>query len=82
MDGKLYKVNKSTGEETLVGATGLTLTNLMGQYYGQSGEIDQRDDTFYWYCIDNKAGVVSTPWTSIRVRPRSSMEPSHRCRVW
>ena len=32
MDGKLYKVNKSTGEETLVGATGLTLTNLMGQY--------------------------------------------------
>ena len=55
MDGKLYKVNKSTGEETLVGATGLTLTNLMGQYYGQSGEIDQRDDTFYWYCIDNQA---------------------------
>lgn len=54
MDGNLYKVNKSTGEETLVGPTGLQLTNAMGQYYGQSGEIDQSDDTFYWYAIDSQ----------------------------
>lgn len=52
MDGWLYKINKSTGEETKVGPTGHKLTNAMGQYYGQSGEIDQRDDTFYWYSID------------------------------
>lgn len=52
MDGWLYKIDKSTGEETKIGPTGHKLTNAMGQYYGQSGEIDQRDDTFYWYSID------------------------------
>lgn len=55
MDGKLYKINKATGEETLVGSTGHQLTNAMGQYYGQSGEIDPADDTFYWYSIDAQA---------------------------
>lgn len=48
-DGNLYKIDKTTGTETLVGATGLgTLTDEEGNFYGQSGEIDQRDNTFYW----------------------------------
>lgn len=51
-DGNLYKISKETGEETLVGATGLTLADSEGNYYTQTGEIDQRDDTFYWYAID------------------------------
>lgn len=61
MDGWLYKINKATGEETKVGPTGHKLTNVMGQYYGQSGEIDQRDDTFYWYSIDadGQAGLYT-----------------------
>lgn len=51
-DGNLYKVDKTTGTETLVGATGLTLEKSDGSYYNQTGEIDQADDTFYWAATD------------------------------
>lgn len=51
-NGNLYSINKSNGVETLVGPTGLTLADGAGQYYGQTGEIDQRDNTFYWAAID------------------------------
>lgn len=51
-DGNLYKIDKSTGAETLVGPTGLTLLDSQSQYYGQSGEIDQKDNTFYWSALD------------------------------
>lgn len=47
-DGNLYKINVNTGEETLVGSTGLDLTSSSGSYYLQSGEIDQETNTFYW----------------------------------
>lgn len=82
MDGKLYKVNKSTGEETLVGATGLTLTmswvsTTASRVRSTSAMIPSTGTA-----STTRPRVVSTPWTSIRVRPRSSMEPSHRCRVW
>lgn len=47
-DGNLYKVDKLTGTETLVGSTGFSLMNASNQYYYQTGEIDPRTDTFYW----------------------------------
>ncbi len=51
-DGNLYKVNKETGEETLVGATGLIIERSNGRFYAQTGEIDPKDNTFYWFAID------------------------------
>ncbi|MDO4159582.1 MAG: choice-of-anchor J domain-containing protein [Prevotellaceae bacterium] len=51
-DGNLYRIDTTTGEETLVGATGLVISNSEGRYYGQSGEIDQTTNTFYWAAID------------------------------
>lgn len=60
-DGNLYKIDITTGDETLVGATGLTLTTADGTTYEQSGEIDQRDDTFYWAATDSegKSGLYT-----------------------
>lgn len=46
-DGNLYSINTATAAETLVGPTGLTVSDDEGAYY-QSGEIDQADNTFYW----------------------------------
>lgn len=51
-DGNLYKFDRNTKQETLVGSTGLTLANSSGQTYTQTGEIDQSDDTFYWATVD------------------------------
>lgn len=50
-DGNLYKISTSTGAETLVGATGVTVADSNG-FYEQSGEIDQKTNTFYWASID------------------------------
>ncbi len=60
-DGYLYKINKASGEETQVGPTGVKVSNDAGNYYGQTGEIDQTDDTFYWACIDadGKTGLYT-----------------------
>lgn len=52
-DGNLYKVDKTTGAEEKVGATGVTLTTDDNKYYAQSGEIDQTTDTFYWNGVDS-----------------------------
>lgn len=52
IDGNLYKIDSNTAKETLVGATGLTLTDDNGNSYGQSGEIDPKTNTFYWAAID------------------------------
>ncbi|WP_443701799.1 choice-of-anchor J domain-containing protein [Prevotella sp.] len=52
-DGGLYKIDTSTAQETLVGETGLNLLDSDGAFYLQSGEIDQKDNTFYWACVDN-----------------------------
>lgn len=51
-DGALYKIDTSTAQETLVGETGLDISDSEGAYYLQSGEIDQKDNTFYWAGID------------------------------
>lgn len=56
-DGGLYKIDTSTAQETLVGETGLNLLDSDGAFYFQSGEIDQKDNTFYWACVDNEANT-------------------------
>lgn len=50
-DANLYKIDTTSGAETLIGSTGLTLMDDEGYYY-QTGEIDQKDDTFYFYSFD------------------------------
>ena len=52
-DGNLYRINTSTAKETLVGATGVNITNSDGTWNVQSGEIDQTTDVFYWACTDS-----------------------------
>lgn len=59
-DGNLYKISTDDGTETLVGATGLTLTvtdETGTANYAQTGEIDQRNDIFYWAAIDASANT-------------------------
>lgn len=53
-DGNLYKVDKTTGAETLVGPTGLAIADYKGQCYQQTGEINnKKDDAFYWCALDS-----------------------------
>ena len=53
-DGNFYTINKETGAETLVGATGMTL-EADGSYYQQTGTIDPKTNIFYWYALDANA---------------------------
>lgn len=61
-DGNLYKIDKATGTETLVGPTGLTVSSSDG-YYGQAGEIDQKDNTLL-VCSRRQR-----QWRSLRDQP-------------
>lgn len=48
-DGNLYQIDRTSGEEKLVGHTGVTdLMDYEGHFWLQGGEIDPRDNTFYW----------------------------------
>lgn len=51
-DGNLYQISTSDGTETLVGPTGVGLVDDWGGPYDQTGEIDPKSDTFYWYAQD------------------------------
>lgn len=51
-DGKLYKINTKSGEETEIGATGVKVLKADKTYYEQSGEIDPTTDVFYWAATD------------------------------
>lgn len=51
-DGNLYNISIINGTETLVGPTGIELIDEWGGPYDQTGEIDSKDDTFYWYAQD------------------------------
>lgn len=51
-DGNLYRIDTETGEERLIGATGVEVAENSRQSYTQSGEIDQDNDVFYWAAID------------------------------
>lgn len=65
-DGNLYSISTTDGTETLVGPTGLTLQTTEGTVYAQSGEIDQRDNTFYWAAAtaDGKLGLYTVDLTT------------------
>ena len=58
-DGNLYKIDKTTAAETLIGSTGISVANSEGNYYYQTGEIDQKDDTFYWLGTPYETGECS-----------------------
>lgn len=47
-DANLYKIDTGNAMETLVGPTGVTGVTDMSGYYGQSGVIDPKTNTFYW----------------------------------
>lgn len=57
-DGDLYSISTTNGTETLIGSTGVTVKNDQGKYYLQSGEIDQKTNTFYWASIDTEGKSV------------------------
>lgn len=51
--GDLYSIDTKTGKETLIGATGIETWDKIDQtYYAQSGEIDQKTNTFYWMALN------------------------------
>lgn len=52
LDGGLYQIDTSTGAETLIGNTGIEVSDENYRYYGQSGTIDPLDNTFYWASLD------------------------------
>lgn len=60
-DGNLYRIDIHTGDETLVGSTGVTVVDSHGGYARQSGEIDQQTNTFYWAYTD--ATLTTTLYT-------------------
>lgn len=51
-EGDLYRINVQNATETLVGSTGLDVSDSDGGAYVQSGEIDQKNNTFYWASVD------------------------------
>lgn len=56
-DGNLYRIDIYDGTETLVGATGVKdLVTSDGKHYAQSGEIDQKTNTFYWNAVNTNGG--------------------------
>lgn len=70
LDGQLCKIDRASGEETIIGNTGLNLKDNYGATYYQTGEIDPKSGVFYWaamdgyknsalYTIDLTTGVAS-----------------------
>lgn len=57
-DGNLYKIDKTNGAETMIGSTGVQILDAEGSYFNQSGEIDQKTNTFYWASVDNQEQCV------------------------
>ena len=54
--GNFVKIDKATGEETVLGTTGVNAN----RYY-QSAVIDTNNDTFYWFSVDdNEAANLYT----------------------
>ncbi len=51
-EANLYRIDTGTGEETLIGNTGLQVKDENGAHYGQTGEIDPNTNTFYWLARD------------------------------
>lgn len=53
-NGNLYKIDINTAKETLVGSTGVIVSDATTQFNVQSGEIDHETGIFYWACTDVK----------------------------
>lgn len=49
-EANLYKIDKATGKETLVGSTGVSL----GAAYNQSMDFDHTDETLWWAETDSR----------------------------
>ena len=58
VDGNLYKIDKTNGAETLIGSTGVQILDAEGAYFNQSGEIDQKTNTFYWASVNSEGECV------------------------
>lgn len=67
-NGDLYNIDTHDGSETLIGSTGLVLSNNGSSPYPQSGEIDQNSDTFYWACTtsDKKSALYEVDLTTAK----------------
>ena len=67
-NGNLYKIDKETGEEELVGPTGFTKEQLVDAdgYYNQTGEIDPETNIFYWAAVllDGTCGIYTVDLTT------------------
>lgn len=60
-DGNLYEIDVLTGEEKKIGPTGVFVAPSSEKSFGQSGEIDPEDDTFYWAALDaDRHGALYT----------------------
>lgn len=57
-DANLYKISTTDGSSTLIGSTGVALKDDWGGPYDQTGEIDPKDNTFYWYSQDADYNTV------------------------
>ena len=53
-DAKLYRIDRTTGRETLIGSTGVNLYDGSGQVYTQGAAIDPKTDIFYWAATDGQ----------------------------
>ena len=62
-DGNLYQIDRATAEEKLIGHTGVyDLIDHEGFFWLQGGEIDPRDNTFYWvvdHAVEEKSELCS-----------------------
>lgn len=60
-DGNLYKIDKTNGSTTLIGATGLSIADANGDAYMQSGDIDRTSGIFYWAAVtsDGKSALYT-----------------------
>lgn len=63
-DGNLYEISRTSGKEQLVGHTGVSdLFDYEGHFWLQGGEIDPRDNTFYW--VAEHSSVYKTELCSV-----------------
>ncbi|MDY6131721.1 MAG: choice-of-anchor J domain-containing protein [Prevotella sp.] len=58
-DGNLYRIDPEKRTETKVGSTGVNLSDESGLFYYQTGEIDTKDNTFYWLGTDQSKKSTS-----------------------
>lgn len=80
-DGNLYEISPTTGEEKLIGATGLDLLTANERYYDQTGEIDPRTNTFYWFAMDGtgSSGLYTVDLTTGKAKQIGYGNFQYRC---